>query len=236
MKGILIGIGVGPGDPELMTLKAVRAIEQADVLAIPVADSGEKSVAFSIVKEVCNIDGKIVLPISFSMSRVKAERLQSRERAVKNVRKQLNFGKTVAMIALGDIGIYSTFMYVKKELEKEFLVKMIPGIPSFCAGASQALISVVEGRESFVVMPSFTESEQLAQALNGYDTVIIMKAGRKMKEIYKMLSEKKCLSSTTVIADCGLSSEYIGSIDMNREYGYFTTLIIKRPRFGVLEI
>lgn len=227
MRGTLLGIGVGPGDPELMTIKAVRAIEHADVLAIPVSAAEEKSIAFEIVQEVCDIKDKVILPVIFSMSRVKEERLQSRKKAVERVKKELEAGRTVAMIALGDIGIYSTFMYVKKELETEFLIKMIPGIPSFCAGASKALISVVEGRESFVVMPSFQDSEQFVQALQQYDTVIVMKAGRKMKEIYDLLLKWNRLDQTTVIANCGMPSEYIGSFDVNREYGYFTTLIIK---------
>lgn len=227
MRGTLLGIGVGPGDPELMTVKAVRAIEHADVLAIPVSAAEEKSIAFEIVQEVCDIKDKVILPVIFSMSRVKEERLQSRKKAVERVKKELEAGRTVAMIALGDIGIYSTFMYVKKELETEFLIKMIPGIPSFCAGASKALISVVEGRESFVVMPSFQDSEQFVQALQQYDTVIVMKAGRKMKEIYDLLLKWNRLDQTTVIANCGMPSEYIGCFDVNREYGYFTTLIIK---------
>lgn len=227
MRGILLGIGVGPGDPELMTMKAVRAIEHADVLAIPVSAAEEKSIAFEIVKEACDVKDKIILPIIFSMSRVEQERLQSRKKAAEKIKKELETGHTVAMIALGDIGIYSTFMYVKKELETEFMIKMIPGIPSFCAGASKALISVVEGRESFVVMPSFQDSEQFVQALQQYDTVIVMKAGRKIREIYGLLLEWDRLDQTIVIANCGMPSEYIGSFDVNRKYGYFTTLIIK---------
>ena len=229
MKGKLIGIGVGPGDPELMTLKAVRAIEQADVIAVPVKCQGEKSVAFEIVKGACSIKDQTILPVIFSMSREKQERIQSRKEAVAAVKKELEQGHQVAMIALGDIGIYSTFMYVKKELEKEFSTEMIPGIPSFCAGASQALISIVEGRESFVVMPSYKNASQLGQALEQYHTVIVMKAGRKINEIYKILKEKGYLGSTSVIANCGMPSEYIGRILPVQEYGYFTTLIIKQP-------
>lgn len=227
MKGKLIGIGVGPGDPQLMTLKAVSAIEQSDVIAIPVKSIWEKSVAFEIIKEVCQIEEKKILPVVFSMNKDKKIRLQSRKDAVEIVKKELEKGLQVAMIALGDIGIYSTFMYVKKELEEMHQVEMIPGIPSFCAGASKALVSIVEGRESFVVMPSYQSQIQLEQAMEQYDTVILMKAGKKIKEIHQILARRGCLDCVTVMADCGMPTESIGSLNSEKEYGYFTTLMIK---------
>lgn len=229
MKGKLIGVGVGPGDPQLMTIKAVRAVETADVIAIPVKCPGEKSIAFEIVKGACRIEGQKILPVVFSMNTEKKTRLADREEAVRTVRKELEAGHTVAMIALGDIGIYSTFMYVKKELEEAFVIEMIPGIPSFCAGASKALISIAEGRESFVVMPSYKEPKQLEEALCRYHTVIVMKAGRKLAEIYEILEQKGYQKSTTVLANVGLPCEYIGKMKAGEDYGYFTTLIIKQP-------
>lgn len=228
MVGTLIGVGVGPGDPQLMTLKAVRAVEAADVILIPVKSEGEDSVAFEIVKEVCDVEGKEILPVIFSMSMKKEERLASRKAAVEKVEAILMTGKTAVMIALGDIGIYSTFMYVKKEVEGKYPVEMIPGIPSFCAGASKALISIVEGRESFCVLPSYKTPDQLVKALKDYPSVIVMKAGSKIQEIYEILQAENRLEGTHMIADCGMPSEYIGKFDPNREYGYFTTLIIKQ--------
>ena len=204
MKGKLYGIGVGPGDPELLTLKAKRLIEECDIVAVPVKKEGEDSVALNIAKGSVKIPEEKIQEIVFTM------------------------GKSIAMLALGDIGIYSTYAYVHKRLLKEeYDVEMVSGIPSFCAGASKAGISIVEGNEGFGVIPSLKGIDQVEKTLGVFDNLVIMKVGSHVKEVYDLLVERGMENNALIISNVGMDGEYVGPLIPDREYGYFTTMIIK---------
>ena len=119
MKGKLYGIGVGPGDPELLTLKAKRLIEECDIVAVPVKKEGEDSVALNIAKGAVKIPEEKIQEIVFTMAKDKTKREACRQAAAEEIMKLLDEGKSIAMLALGDIGIYSTYAYVHKRLLKE---------------------------------------------------------------------------------------------------------------------
>ena len=123
MKGKLYGIGVGPGDPELLTLKAKRLIEECDIVAVPVKKEGEDSVALNIAKGAVEIPEAKIQEIVFTMAKDKTKREVCRQAASEEIMKMLDEGKSIAMLALGDIGIYSTYAYVHKheEISKLFL-------------------------------------------------------------------------------------------------------------------
>ena len=215
MKGKLYGIGVGPGDPELLTLKAKRLIEECDIVAVPVKKEGEDSVALNIAKGAVKIPEEKIQEIVFTMAKDKTKREACRQAAAEEIMKLLDEGKSIAMLALGDIGIYSTYAYVHKRLLKEgYDVEMVSGIPSFCAGASKAGISIVEGNEGFGVIPS----------LKG---IVIMKVGNHVKEVYDLLVERGMENNALIISNVGMDGEYVGPLIPDREYGYFTTMIIK---------
>ena len=108
MKGKLYGIGVGPGDPELLTLKAKRLIEECDIVAVPVKKEGEDSVALNIAKGAVDIPEGKIREIVFTMVKDKAKREACRQAAAEEIMELLDEGKSIAMLALGDIGIYRT--------------------------------------------------------------------------------------------------------------------------------
>ncbi|MCD8018835.1 MAG: precorrin-2 C(20)-methyltransferase [Clostridiales bacterium] len=146
MKGKLYGIGVGPGDPELLTLKARRLIEECDIIAVPVKKEGEESVALNIARGAVDIPEEKARKVLFTMSKDVNKRERCRQAAAEEIMIYLDAGQNVAMPVLGDVGIYSTYSYVHKRLIRAgYDVEMISGIPSFCAGASRANISIVEG-------------------------------------------------------------------------------------------
>ena len=205
MKGKLYGIGVGPGDPEYMTLKAVRLIKEADVVAYPVKKLGEGSVALDIARGAVEIPDEKIHEVLFTMNPDKAVREKCRAEATEEIKKLLDQGKNIAMLALGDIGIYSTYSYVHKVLIKDgYDVQMVSGIPAFCAGASR-----------------------VKKVLDDFDNLVIMKVGNYVKEVYEILKERGKENNAVIISNVGLEGEYVGPLDPDRKYGYFTTMVIK---------
>lgn len=228
MKGKLYGIGVGPGDPELMTLKAKRLIEECDIVAVPVKKEGEESVALNIARGAASVPEEKVRRILFTMNKDKAKREECRQAAAEAIMEYLDAGQSVAMPVLGDVGIYSTYSYVHKKLiQAGYEVQMISGIPSFCAGASKANISIVEGNEGFGVIPSLKGIDQMKKAMGVFDNLVIMKVGSHVKEVYDILKAEGKEDNAIIISNVGMEGEYVGPLLPDREYGYFTTMIIK---------
>lgn len=228
MKGKLYGIGVGPGDPELMTLKAKRLIEECDIVAVPVKKEGEDSVALNIARGAVSVPEEKVRRILFTMNKDKEKREACRQAAAETIMGYLDEGQSVAMPVLGDVGIYSTYSYVHKRLIKAgYEVEMISGIPSFCAGASKANISIVEGNEGFGVIPSLKGMDQVEKAMEVFDNLVIMKVGSHVKEVYEILKARGREDHAIIISNVGMEGEYVGPLVPDRDYGYFTTMIIK---------
>ena len=228
MKGKLYGIGVGPGDPELMTLKAKRLIEECDIVAVPVKKEGEESVALNIARGAASVPEEKVRRILFTMNKDKAKREECRQAAAEAIMEYLDAGQSVAMPVLGDVGIYSTYSYVHKKLiQAGYEVQMISGIPSFCAGASKANISIVEGNEGFGVIPSLKGIDQVKKAMGVFDNLVIMKVGSHVKEVYDILKAEGKEDNAIIISNVGMEGEYVGPLLPDRKYGYFTTMIIK---------
>lgn len=228
MKGILYGIGVGPGDPTLLTLQAKKQIEQADRIFIPVTHLGEQSKAFEIIRQVIDIEEDKVVEVLFAMKRDRAEQRKGWEKASRQILTYLEKGEQAVLVTIGDISIYSTAFYVCDLVKKAgYPAKMLPGIPSFCAGASLAGISLMEGKESLMVIPSLKGVEQIQQILPFCDNLVIMKAGKCIREIQTII-EKEENTRAYVLSNIGMEGEYVGELDLEREYGYLTTVIIKR--------
>jgi precorrin-2/cobalt-factor-2 C20-methyltransferase len=230
MTGTLFGVGVGPGDPELITLKAKRVIEECDVLAVPVKAEGEKSTAFEIIKPVVDIKDKEILQVVFSMSKNSSDYWKCGQVAGDEIIKRLSEGKNVAIVTLGDVSIYSTYMYLERYVRgKGYDTEIIPGIPSFCSGAALAGIPLTLGNEGLAIVPSAKDNPLVGEALDRFDNIVIMKAGKSVDKIATMMKRRNVpLECATVIHNVGMEDQYIGPIDTDREYGYFTTLIVKK--------
>lgn len=228
-KGKFYAVGTGPGDADCLTLGAVRAANEADVIAVPVKSADEESTAFSILKKAVCVDEKKIIKLIFSMNRDLNKRKAERAKAAELVRAELDSGNSVVMITLGDVSVYSTAAYITKQLsDMGYETKIIPGVPSFCAGAALAGISLCEGDEALAVIPSGAEQKKIEAALDTFDNVVIMKAGSKIPELSELLKKRGLDKNTAVICSAGLDGEYIGGLDGVRSCGYFTTLIVKR--------
>lgn len=235
MSGKLYGVGIGPGDPELITIKAIKVLQGADYIAIPKTDSDKASQALSIVESVLE-SKKEIIELLFPMSYDEKLLESSWNNAVTQIRKKLDEGRNVAFITLGDPTVYSTYIYAHKVLKQEgYKTEIVPGITSFCASAARSGISLGENRETIAIVPSAYECENLGDILDSFDNVVLMKVSRNLAKLKEILKAKGLLNKSVLVSKCGLEGEIvefdIDSID-GASLSYFTTLIIKKNRMG----
>ena len=231
MKGKLYGVSVGPGDPELLTLKAKRTIEECDVIAYPVRRSGERSIALEIVKGAMDISGKRISELLFQMSSDKAVRSADYNTAIGELTSLLEKGNSICMITLGDATVFSTFMRIGKDIEsKGYEMEVIPGVPSFCDGAARAKMPLVLGTEGLAVVSAAEGSDNFIAALDNFDNIVIMKAYASIERIMKKVDSLEGGADVLVVSNVGLEDQYIGPLERDRKYGYFTTLIVKKRK------
>lgn len=227
MKGILYGVGVGPGDPELLTLKAARILREADVVAVPDKGSGEKT-ALNIAKDY--ISGKELIYCSTPMTRDRALLEQSYEAIAVQVCALLDAGKTVAFITLGDPTVYSTYIYVhKKVLARGYEAALIPGVPSFCAVAARLNTSLCEGTDRLLIVPA---SHDFEDCLNVSANKVFMKAGRGLTDLRDALKAHNLLDGASMVANCGMEGETVLERfgDLEDGTGYFSVVLVKEEK------
>jgi precorrin-2 C(20)-methyltransferase len=229
-NGILYGIGVGPGEPELMTLKALRIIRSCDVIVLPAA-SKEACYAYKIAYEVCpEIEEKILLCMPFPMIQDEEELELAHEKNYHEIEDYLCEGKNVGMLTIGDPSVYSTYLYMHhRAVEADFQAVMISGVPSFCASACRLGISLGEKNEEIHIIPA---SYSIEEALKYSGTCIYMKSGRHLKELLAGLreqQEKGRRLRAYGVANCGMENEqvYQGLDELERAEGYLVTVIVK---------
>lgn len=225
MRGILYGVGVGPGDPELMTLKAVRMIRENQVIAVPGANVKE-TVAYKIaVQAIPEMEQKELLPIHMPMSHDKSVIEESHVKGALLIEEKLNQGKNVVFLTLGDPSIYSTFSYLQRRVEEHgYQTGLVSGITSFCAAAARLNIPLVEWNQQLTVIPAV---HKLDRPLNADGTCILMKSGKKIKQVKSILekSEKDVL----MVENCGMDAEHIyrGVKEIPEDAGYYSLIIAK---------
>lgn len=221
-------VGVGAGDGSYITLGALRALEQADIIAVPVKKYGKKSTALEIIRKEFDTDKKEISELEFRMSGDTKIREESRRNSSEKIISALKDGKDVAMITLGDVSVYSTCTYVHNAVKNAgFELEIIPGITSFCAAADKAQISLCEGNESVAIIPSL-KSNLLEKYITDFDTVVIMKSGNDTDVIYDIL-KKYGLENNAIVSSCiGMENEIIEKIQKGKSYGYFTTVIVRK--------
>lgn len=225
MSGKLYGIGVGPGDPELITLKALRLTKEADVLALP-GEIPQETVAYKIMKGAYpEIDEKRMIPVVFPMTKDKEQLEYYHAQGAEAIRKELDAGNNVVFLTLGDPTVYSTYIYVHKRLQKlGYDTEIICGITSFCAVSARFNTGLVEKAEPLHVIPA---SYQIEEALKLPGTKVLMKAGKKMKAVKEQI--KALGEDGMMIENCGMPDEKIyGTVDeIPDDAGYYSLIIVK---------
>ncbi len=244
-QGVFYGVGVGPGDPELLTLKAVNIIKECDVVALAVSSPEimdviyesqgivsqhamyqDNCVAFQIILPVLpEAADKAKLYLPMPMIKDKQRLIEIHDRCAEKTKELLMKGLNIAFITLGDPSVYSTGLYVHKRLKKNgFETKLVPGIPSFCAAAARLDIGLAENKEELHIIPA---SYGIEESLMLPGTKVLMKAGRKMPYVKQMVKEKGL--QVQMVENCGMADEKIYSTvdDIPDESSYYSLMILK---------
>ena len=225
-RGTLYGLGVGPGDPELLTLKAVRILRQADVIAVPDKGSGEKT-AFRIVQEY--VEGKSILTCVTPMVRDQALLDAAHDRIADDICALLEEGKTVAFITLGDPTVYATYMYIhRRVLSRGYEAVLAPGVPSFCAVAARLNTSLCEQSQRLLIVPA--SHKDMEDCLNVDANLVFMKAGKEIGALKEKLAAHGLLEHASLVANCGMEGEQVWEhfADMPENTGYFSVVLVKK--------
>lgn len=232
MQGILYGIGVGPGDPELMTLKALRCIRESDVVVLPAA-TRETCHAYRIAEAVCpEIREKQCVCLPFPMTKDEALLREAHEEIYNRIAEFLEQGQQVAFLTIGDPAVYSTYSYMHRRVEEHGgRAVMVSGVPSFCAAAAALGISLADNRDEIHVIPGSYDTKETLE-LSG--TRVYMKSGKRLTELREALkaqAEKRPVE-VYCVENCGMETErkIYGLENLDSSLGYLTTVIVKEKR------
>ena len=225
MSAILYGVGVGPGDPELMTLKACRLIRENEVIALPGKDPKE-TVAYKIaVQAVPELAEKELVSVYFPMVMDKEEQHRQHVAGAKLLESYLDQGKNVVFLTLGDSTIYCTFSYVQEIAEADgYTTELVNGIPSFCAAAARLNTSLTLWNEPLHVVPA---TQSLGDELDLPGNYVLMKSASHMAEVKQMIaaSGKKAMA----VENCSMENEkvYRTLEEIPDNAGYFSLVLVK---------
>ncbi|MDK2808203.1 MAG: precorrin-2/cobalt-factor-2 C20-methyltransferase [Clostridiales bacterium] len=228
-QGILYGIGVGPGDPELMTLQAMRCLRESQVILLPTTDKA-LSYAYRTAALACpEIEQKEIICLAFPMTKEPCELERAHEDAYQMIRPLLESKKVVAFLTIGDPCIYATFSYLQKKVVEQThaACRLINGIPSFCAAAAAAGISLAEQEEQIHIIPA---SYDVKDSLRLSGTKIYMKAGKKLGSLRELLMQyEEDGLKVYSISEATLPGERVvrGAKNLPMDSGYLTLVIVK---------
>lgn len=187
----LFCVGCGPGDPELLTIRALNLIKDADVIFVPTSKSDKPSIALSIVAKYINKTTKII-NLVFPMIKDKDSLKDYWEKNTSEISQMVRTGKKTLYLTVGDPSLYSTWIYIHRELKKnhkDIQIEIIPGITSIFAFAAESKISLVEGNEHLSIVPACYDLNKVKNTVKSSDTIVFLKDGRYFDNVIEMLPD-----------------------------------------------
>jgi precorrin-2/cobalt-factor-2 C20-methyltransferase len=186
----VFAVGVGPGDPELLTRKAERVLRQADVILAPVSNLGEASVALDTVREFLDEGRQEIIIHQFPMTSDKSRLIPAWQEAVELIAERVHAGQDVAFITIGDPLLYSTFIYllrIFRESYPQIAIEIVPGISSINTSSAVACFPLAEADERIAIIPATAGMDKVVEALAAFDTVVLLKVKPLFGEILEVL-------------------------------------------------
>jgi len=236
----LIGIGVGPGDPELLTVKAVKAIHNADIIMCPASNKDRPSIALSVVSSIIDKSkNQEIIKLIFPMTKDKDVLKQTWKRNAKIMAETVLSGKNVVYLTVGDPFLYSTWIYMHKDLKENYPdmnISVIPGIVSIFTFAAKVGVSVAEGAEKVAIIPSCYDLSSVKEIAKHSESMIFLKDGRYFDQVIKVLKEAGFPDDSifAIGQDLGTENEIIRKMTLGEVNDgtlttkYFSILVVKR--------
>ena len=245
LEGKFVGIGVGPGDPELITLKAVKMLKMADVISVPKAHEDKPSLALAIVKDILKEREKPpeVLKLVFPMTKDRDGLKKAWDRNAQIIAEKAKKGKIIAFITLGDPMFYSTFIYLCHSMKEEFpevKLEIIPGVTSLTACAASSKIPLAEKDEVVAIIPSATDLNQIEKIAKHTNNLVLMKGTQSLKGLVPILEKCGFTKNSTIalVRRCTMLEEKVivgklGDVpSWHITKDYFSMMIIKNSEDG----
>jgi precorrin-2/cobalt-factor-2 C20-methyltransferase len=233
--GTFYGIGVGPGDPDLIPLKSVKILNRVQIIFAAASSKNDYSQAVTIAKPHLPDDVNIRL-LRFPMTKVIEEKKASWKINAKTIIRELEKGRDAAFLTLGDSMTYATYGYILKYIQTmapHIRIETIPGITSYQAAAARTNTPLVEGQESLLVLSGVEGGDRLRQLSACAENVVFLKAYRNTRDITEALDEAGMLESSICVSNCGRENEEIIT-DLRkleqRPPGYWTLIIAKQVK------
>lgn len=229
----LYGVGIGPGDPKLLTLRAKEILDRVDIIFVPKGNEDTSSWARAIVESVVGSPKKFI-ELTFPMTMNKTILNKYWLKASRIIAGQIKKGKEVAFVTIGDPFIYSTYIYLLKTLKDNFPgieVETVPGISAFSAASSRLNFSLAQGYEKFAVVPVTKDLRGLRETLLEFDTVALMKVGSKLERIVSLLKELGLVKNAVLISRVGHKDEKIVrnlSALRDKKAGYLSVILVRK--------
>jgi precorrin-2/cobalt-factor-2 C20-methyltransferase len=238
MAGKLYVIGIGPGDPELLTLKAVRILKEVPCIVVPKGREEGSSLALSIVQQALSLGNKEIVeayfPMKKTMGTAEAADLDAKwSETVEAVLKRLDRGMDAAFITIGDPGIYSTFFYLYDRLldqRPSLTIEIVPGISSINAAAARAGISLGLGNDRIAILPA-NYQDKLQETLEQFDTVVLMKVSKVFDSVRDTLTRMNLAADASYVVRAGMDDERVYKDIRNvreEDLNYFSLLIVRK--------
>jgi precorrin-2/cobalt-factor-2 C20-methyltransferase len=240
--GTLYGVGVGPGAPDLLTLRALEVLKRAPVLALPRAHDYGASVAWAIVEPLLGrIEGQERLFLTFPMSKEPARLRAAWDLACARIGERLQRGLSVAFATEGDPSLYSSFTYLRREAPRRWpglRIEVVPGVSSLAAVPACTGVPLADGQERIAVIPANYGVEDLAAVLESFDTTVIMKIGREMPRVVAALERTGLTERAVYVARATMEGERIET-DVRRVEAtsgdcFAMVVVARKERNGVL--
>ena len=227
----LTGVGVGPGDPDLVTVKAIKVLEHADVVFVPTTDPHARGRAERIVS--AHVDAAKMRRLVFALSSDRPSREQSWDAAGLVLVDALRAGQHAAFATIGDPNVYSTFTYLAdtvRGMAPEVTISTVPGITALQDLAARSGTVLTEGTQTLALVPLTAGARHLATALAQHDTVAVYKGGSDIDRVRTLLRDAGRLPEAVFGTHLGLDGERIGALPEGGEAPYLSTVIVPRPR------